>query len=120
VIREHTNIISVPHVRYNDWPEYRAFEDPTTGHIVVSFKLIGLKVIWDGKSFVEIILTKRHQSKVCGLCGNFNGDPSDDLISRYASSSNHSISHFARSWAYDISCTQHQTKRNYLNYVRFA
>lgn len=64
VIRERKKIISIPYVRYTDWPEYRAFEDPSNGHIVVSFKLIGLKVIWDGESFVEIVLTKRHQSKV--------------------------------------------------------
>uniref|UniRef100_A0A0R3S1X7 BMP-binding endothelial regulator protein n=1 Tax=Elaeophora elaphi TaxID=1147741 RepID=A0A0R3S1X7_9BILA len=120
VIRERTNIISIPYVRYSDWPEYRAFEDPSNGHIVVSFKLIGLKVIWDGESFVEIVLTKQHQSKVCGLCGNFNGNPSDDLISRYENSSSHSVSNFARSWAYDIGCTRHQTKRNFLDNARFT
>lgn len=64
VIRERTKLISIPHVRYSDWPEYRAFEDPRTGHVVISFKLIGLKVIWDERSFVAIVLTKRHQSKV--------------------------------------------------------
>ncbi|KAM3722132.1 Protein pthb1 [Dirofilaria immitis] len=48
IIRENTKIINIPYVRYNNWPEYRAFEHPSTGYIVVSFKLIGLKVIWDG------------------------------------------------------------------------
>ncbi|KAL3997829.1 von Willebrand factor type D domain family protein [Acanthocheilonema viteae] len=117
VIRERTKIITIPYVRYSDWPEYRAFEDPSNGHIVVSFKLIGLKVIWDGESFVEIVLTKRHQSKVCGLCGNFNGNPNVDLISRYATSSSHSISHFAQDW---IKCTRNQTKKHFLSNARFT
>ncbi|VDK70535.1 unnamed protein product [Litomosoides sigmodontis] len=112
VIRERKKIISIPYVRYTDWPEYRAFEDPSNGHIVVSFKLIGLKVIWDGHSFVKIVLTKRHQSKVCGLCGNFNGNPNDDLISRHATSPGYSVPHFAQSWAHDnIACVRDETAR---------
>uniref|UniRef100_A0A915PMZ1 Uncharacterized protein n=1 Tax=Setaria digitata TaxID=48799 RepID=A0A915PMZ1_9BILA len=114
VIREHTRIITIPYVRYSDWPEYRAYEDPNTGHIVVSFKFIGLKVIWDGESFAEIILTKRYQSKVCGLCGNFNDNPNDDMIPRYGNSLTYSVSYFARSWAHDDGCSiwHQKTKTN--------
>ncbi|VDN00951.1 unnamed protein product [Thelazia callipaeda] len=111
VIRERTKTISIPYVRYSDWPEYRAYEDSSNGHVIVSFKFLGLKIIWDGESFAEIILSKRHQSKVCGLCGNFNDDPNDELIPRYASSLSHSVSHFVRSWEYDTACTQHHRKK---------
>ncbi|VDN37293.1 unnamed protein product, partial [Gongylonema pulchrum] len=119
VVREHDQQISLPYVRYSDWPEYRAYEDESTGHVIVSFKFIGLKVIWDGESFVEIVLTKRHQFKVCGLCGNFNNDPADDLLPRYAMSLSQSISKFAQSWAEDISCSWLQIEKDNRNSALF-
>lgn len=112
VVREREQLIALPYVRYSEWPEYRAYEDPSTGHVIISFKFIGLKVIWDGESFAEIVLTKRHQFKVCGLCGNFNDDPNDDLLPRYATSLSQSISEFARSWTHDIACPWLQIEKS--------
>ncbi|XP_041052589.1 kielin/chordin-like protein [Carcharodon carcharias] len=40
----------------------------------------GLSVTWDGKSFVEINVPESLQSRMCGLCGNFNGNSSDDFV----------------------------------------
>lgn len=39
----------------------------------------GLKVVWDGESFVEVSVPSRYRRKLCGLCGNFNGLGTDDM-----------------------------------------
>lgn len=38
------------------------------------------QVQWDGNGFIEIQVPKRFMGKVCGLCGNFNGDSGDDFM----------------------------------------
>ncbi|KAM7442293.1 hypothetical protein ABFA07_008721 [Porites harrisoni] len=43
---------------------------------------IGLQVQWDGNGFIEIHVPKSFMGKVCGLCGNFNGDSKDDFMLR--------------------------------------
>lgn len=43
---------------------------------------LGLKVSWDGRRDIRLILSSKHKGKVCGLCGNFNSDASDDQRSR--------------------------------------
>ncbi|XP_078077361.1 kielin/chordin-like protein [Mustelus asterias] len=40
----------------------------------------GLSITWDGKGFVEINVPESLQSRMCGLCGNFNGNSSDDFV----------------------------------------
>ncbi|XP_048869418.1 alpha-tectorin-like [Brienomyrus brachyistius] len=42
----------------------------------------GLTVSYDGYYFAFIILPANYRGKTRGLCGNFNGDPFDDFISR--------------------------------------
>lgn len=43
---------------------------------------IGIKVLWDGISFLEISASTSYRGKLCGLCGNFNSLPKDDFMSR--------------------------------------
>uniref|UniRef100_A0A8C4T620 Alpha-tectorin-like n=1 Tax=Erpetoichthys calabaricus TaxID=27687 RepID=A0A8C4T620_ERPCA len=42
----------------------------------------GLTVTYDGYSVVTITLPSRYRGATCGLCGNFNGQPYDDFITR--------------------------------------
>lgn len=34
---------------------------------------------WDGLNGVQVSVPTRFKRRTCGLCGNFNGDFSDDL-----------------------------------------
>ncbi|KAF6357738.1 zonadhesin [Rhinolophus ferrumequinum] len=40
---------------------------------------IGLQVKFDGSGFLEIKLPRAYYGKVCGMCGNFNGEEEDEL-----------------------------------------
>ncbi|KAJ8947234.1 hypothetical protein NQ318_001521 [Aromia moschata] len=39
----------------------------------------GVKLFWNGKSFLEITVPASYKNKLCGLCGNFNAKVQDDL-----------------------------------------
>ena len=41
---------------------------------------IGLTVSWDSWHIVRVAVSGNYRTKMCGLCGNFNGNPSDDLF----------------------------------------
>nr|XP_025875391.1 LOW QUALITY PROTEIN: zonadhesin [Vulpes vulpes] len=41
---------------------------------------IGLQVKFDGNGFLEVVLPTVYQQKVCGVCGNFNGEEEDELM----------------------------------------
>uniref|UniRef100_A0A8C4T5G8 IgGFc-binding protein-like n=1 Tax=Erpetoichthys calabaricus TaxID=27687 RepID=A0A8C4T5G8_ERPCA len=40
----------------------------------------GLKVLYDTKSYVDVTIPGNYRNKMCGLCGNFNGNPKDELL----------------------------------------
>ena len=40
---------------------------------------IGLTVQWNSNTIVRVSVAAKYQHKMCGLCGNFNGDHSDDV-----------------------------------------
>ncbi|XP_067915131.1 mucin-2-like isoform X2 [Heterodontus francisci] len=42
----------------------------------------GITVIWDKSTRLSITLDSRWKNNVCGLCGNFNDDVSDDLTTK--------------------------------------
>lgn len=39
----------------------------------------GVVVLWSGRSFLEVTVPAAFKGRLCGLCGNFNGDPQDEL-----------------------------------------
>ncbi|XP_041113770.1 kielin/chordin-like protein isoform X2 [Polyodon spathula] len=40
---------------------------------------IGVKVLWDGKTHLEVSVPGTYKGHMCGLCGNFNNYPQDDM-----------------------------------------
>lgn len=53
----------------------------TSDSVIVSTR-IGIKVLWDGISLVEVSASGTHRGRLCGLCGNFNDQPGDDFTMR--------------------------------------
>nr|AVK72327.1 crossveinless protein [Meara stichopi] len=61
---------------------------------------IGLSVVWDGDSLVEVTLSSEYRGRTCGLCGNFNGDQADDFQGP-RHSLERSVDSFTKSWILD-------------------
>nr|XP_020648218.1 alpha-tectorin [Pogona vitticeps] len=66
-------------------------------HIVVETDF-GLKVVYDWKTFLSVTVPRGLQNATSGLCGQYNGNPGDDLqtLSGHLASS---INEFGHSWA---------------------
>ncbi|OWF51557.1 BMP-binding endothelial regulator protein-like [Mizuhopecten yessoensis] len=64
---------------YTNHAEFSVVRD---GQSVKVMTAIGLKVIWDGDSFVEVTIPSRYKQKMRGLCGNYNGISTDDLMGK--------------------------------------
>ncbi|XP_049824284.1 BMP-binding endothelial regulator protein isoform X3 [Aethina tumida] len=57
----------------------------------------GVKLLWNGRSFLEVSVPSSYKNKLCGLCGNFNGNVLDDMETRQNKIVN-DTSVFAASW----------------------
>uniref|UniRef100_A0A3B3SR72 VWFD domain-containing protein n=1 Tax=Paramormyrops kingsleyae TaxID=1676925 RepID=A0A3B3SR72_9TELE len=51
-------------------------------YIIISSPDIGIDIIWDKNTRVTVILDKKLETKVCGLCGNFDDNMINDLETR--------------------------------------
>jgi len=72
----------------------------TGGHIIVLLEIsFPVKVTWDGSHRVDITVSSRWQGKLCGLCGNYNNDASDDFMLPDGTITN-LANEFGRSWLY--------------------
>ena len=68
------------------------------GHPHVLLGTQGIKIFWDGVNRVEVTVSTSWQGRLCGLCGNYNNDATDDFIgpdSQQISNANE----FVASWA---------------------
>ena len=41
---------------------------------------VGLEVRWSGKTKVEVVVPASLKTTLCGLCGNYNDNSTDDWI----------------------------------------
>ncbi|KAM3910354.1 IgGFc-binding protein-like, partial [Leptodactylus fuscus] len=51
-----------------------------SGHDVLVTTAFGLNVKFDGNHRVVVTIPREYANKVCGLCGNFNGNKTDDFL----------------------------------------
>ncbi|XP_033646553.1 von Willebrand factor-like [Asterias rubens] len=63
----------------------------------------GILLKWDYGTSVLVTLDPSHAGQVCGLCGNFNGDSSDDFYTRSGAMES-SPQLFGRSWRTSENC----------------
>lgn len=69
----------------------------TDDSVIVSTD-IGIKVLWDGISVLEVSVPSSYRGRLCGLCGNFNSLPRDDFTSRHGKLLQ-DMQKFGHSWA---------------------
>ena len=67
------------------------------GHPHVIFPTYGVRVFWNGLYRVEITVSTRWRNKLCGLCGNYNGNSGDDFMDQDGNAIN-STNDFGNSW----------------------
>ncbi|XP_072551912.1 kielin/chordin-like protein [Salminus brasiliensis] len=58
---------------------------------------IGMKVLWNGRSHLEVSVPGTYKEQMCGICGNFNNYPQDDMKLRNGQISN-SEADFGNDW----------------------
>ncbi|XP_071800913.1 uncharacterized protein [Asterias amurensis] len=63
----------------------------------------GLRVVWDGRSKVEVYLTEDYKHEVEGLCGNYDGQQGPDYFMRSGEPTT-DINKFGESWGVDELC----------------
>ncbi|XP_067879876.1 zonadhesin, like [Heterodontus francisci] len=58
----------------------RAIAISQSGQYVVVQTNFGVSLRWDGNQYLEIIVPTSYFNMMCGLCGNFDGNPDNDNI----------------------------------------
>lgn len=75
----------------------RVYQSGTRAVVELDF---GLVVTYDWDAQLALSLPKRFQDQVCGLCGNYNGDPADDFLTSNWEQTSDAVE-FASSWKLD-------------------
>jgi len=64
-------------------------------HVILTAQ--NLEIFWDGLNRVEVTVNTAWQNRLCGLCGNYNDDDSDDFITSNSEQVD-SVVEFVTSW----------------------
>ncbi|XP_046518926.1 mucin-19 [Equus quagga] len=90
-------------------PNGNTYSVHTVGlYLIVKF-LNGITIIWDKNTRMSVILDPSWNGKVCGLCGNNNGDLKDDFTTRYSSVATGALE-FGNSWKTSQECSDTVTQ----------
>ncbi|XP_023821958.1 zonadhesin isoform X3 [Oryzias latipes] len=86
----------------NPAPEVSVFQSGK--HYTVSMTF-GVTVRYDGNHFMDIKVIKDYQDKLCGLCGDYNGNSKDDFQKPDGTMTN-DANEFGHSWNTDPECNK--------------
>ncbi|XP_023821956.1 IgGFc-binding protein isoform X1 [Oryzias latipes] len=86
----------------NPTPEVSVFQSGK--HYTVSMTF-GVTVRYDGNHFMDIKVIKDYQDKLCGLCGDYNGNSKDDFQKPDGTMTN-DANEFGHSWNTDPECNK--------------
>ncbi|CAL8263592.1 unnamed protein product [Merluccius merluccius] len=73
VVKVNDKVVALPFLR-----EPYIYVERQTNTILLNTN-IGLKVLWSGRSHLEVSVPGSYRKHTCGLCGDFNNFPQDDL-----------------------------------------
>lgn len=59
--------------------EYPTLDIRETKRHISVFTNLGLSLTWDGDSYLSVSVSSKYQNRLRGMCGNYNGNPRDDL-----------------------------------------
>lgn len=68
------------------------------GFTVIVQTDFGLRVLYDASYHAEVHVPSNYQGRICGLCGNYNGNPADDFLLPNGTQSS-SVDAFGQAWA---------------------
>uniref|UniRef100_A0ABI7W6T3 Zonadhesin n=1 Tax=Felis catus TaxID=9685 RepID=A0ABI7W6T3_FELCA len=80
LIKDHRVLINGTQVTFPFATEIRGLRISIVGNNTILYFNTGVQVKFDGKDFFEVQLPAAYYQKVCGLCGNFNGEEEDELM----------------------------------------
>ncbi|KAF7484821.1 hypothetical protein GHT09_003627 [Marmota monax] len=86
-----------------------AYSVHTVGLYLILKLQNGMSLIWDKNTRISVLLDPQWQGKVCGLCGNNNGDLKDDFTTRYSSVATGALE-FGNSWKTSQECSDTVTQ----------
>uniref|UniRef100_A0A8B9KT89 Zonadhesin, like n=1 Tax=Astyanax mexicanus TaxID=7994 RepID=A0A8B9KT89_ASTMX len=70
------------------------------GQYVILSTTFGLEVRWDGNHYAKITVPSTYYEQMCGLCGDYNGNPNNDFTKPNGSLAGN-INDFGSSWQTD-------------------
>ncbi|KAM9854759.1 kielin/chordin-like protein [Aulostomus maculatus] len=73
VVKVNDEVVTLPFLQ-----EPHVYIERQTNNILLNTN-IGLKVLWSGRSHLEVSVPGSYKGHTCGLCGNFNNYHQDDL-----------------------------------------